>query len=228
MTDYYSLLGVDRSATKIEIKKNYRLLAAKYHPDKNKDPSAVDKFIAITEAYDVLSNKKLRAKYDLIKWEQLKRKNESSDAYDIVVPPFESTRTRRNKSQKKRSLKYHNAKTENEKRFQLLIESFYVVSRYVLHLFGITLFSVILISASGQLIDTITENILRGLIVGALIFGIIYFLFWILKTVFIEGKKDIEVFSVFFKISQNKATNLLLFSAGIILIIYVGLLKWLF
>ena len=154
MTDYYSLLGVESSATKIEIKKNYRLLAAKYHPDKSKDPSTVDKFIAITEAYDVLSNKKLRVKYDLVRWEQLKRKKESADVYNIVVPPFESTRTRRNKSQKKRSVKYHNAKTENEKRFNLIIESYHVVSRYFIHLLGITIFSVILISASGQLIDT--------------------------------------------------------------------------
>ena len=228
MRDYYSLLGVEPNATKTEIKKNYRLLAAKYHPDKSKDPSTVDKFIAITEAYDVLSNKKLRVKYDLIRWEQLKRKKESADTYNIVVPPFESARTRRNKSQKKRSITYHNANTENEKRFQLLIESFYVVSRYVFHLLGFTIFSVILISVIGHLADAFEKNMLRGIIIGRLGLGIVYVLFWILQNAFLEVKKDLEVFSAFYKITQNKATNLLLLTAGCILLLYVGLLKWFF
>ena len=65
MTDYYEVLGVDRSASDDEIKKAYRKLALKYHPDRNPDdPSAEEKFKEIAEAYEVLSNEETRAKYD--------------------------------------------------------------------------------------------------------------------------------------------------------------------
>lgn len=63
--DYYEVLGVDKSASADEIKKAYRKLALKYHPDKNPgDKEAQDKFIEAAEAYEVLSDADKRAKYD--------------------------------------------------------------------------------------------------------------------------------------------------------------------
>ena len=62
--DYYDRLGVSRTADDKELKKAYRNLARKYHPDVNKDPGAEDKFKEINEAYSVLSDAQKRAQYD--------------------------------------------------------------------------------------------------------------------------------------------------------------------
>ena len=63
--DYYEILGVDRSAAVDEIKKSYRKIAIKYHPDKNPDnKEAEDKFKEAAEAYEVLSNPEKRQHYD--------------------------------------------------------------------------------------------------------------------------------------------------------------------
>lgn len=63
--DYYKTLGVGRSASADEIKRAYRKLANKHHPDKNKDdPKAAERFARVTEAYEVLSDKDKRSKYD--------------------------------------------------------------------------------------------------------------------------------------------------------------------
>lgn len=64
--DYYKVLGVNKSANKDEIKKAYRKLALKYHPDKNKgDKKAEEKFKEINEAYAVLSDEEKRKQYDM-------------------------------------------------------------------------------------------------------------------------------------------------------------------
>ena len=63
--DYYEILGIKKDATPEEIKKTYRKLALKYHPDRNSsDSNAENKFKEINEAYQVLSNSEKRARYD--------------------------------------------------------------------------------------------------------------------------------------------------------------------
>jgi len=71
--DYYKVLGVERSATQDEIKKAYRKLALKYHPDKNQgDKAAEEKFKEVSEAYEVLGKPESRKKYDELgaNWKQ--------------------------------------------------------------------------------------------------------------------------------------------------------------
>jgi molecular chaperone DnaJ len=62
--DYYKTLGVDKKASQDDIKKAYRKLARKYHPDTNGDASAEEKFKQVSEAHDVLSDPEKRKQYD--------------------------------------------------------------------------------------------------------------------------------------------------------------------
>jgi len=83
MGDYYNILGVPKSASTKEIKKSYRKLAMKYHPDKNQGrKEAEEKFKKISEAYEVLSDDEKRKKYDTFGKEGLNGHHFSS-AQDI-------------------------------------------------------------------------------------------------------------------------------------------------
>src|SRR5690606_9596398 len=65
ITDYYQVLEVDEGASAEEVKKAYRRLARTYHPDRNPDdPEAEERFKAVQEAYDVLSDPEKRKAYD--------------------------------------------------------------------------------------------------------------------------------------------------------------------
>ena len=65
MRDYYDILGVDKSASNDDLKKNFRTLAMKYHPDKNPgDKEAEVKFKEVGQAYEVLKDPEKRAAYD--------------------------------------------------------------------------------------------------------------------------------------------------------------------
>lgn len=70
--DYYRTLGLQKGATEDELKKAYRKMALKYHPDKNKSPGAEEKFKEIAEAYEVLNDPKKREIYDKYGEEGLK------------------------------------------------------------------------------------------------------------------------------------------------------------
>lgn len=72
-TKLYDLLNVKKNSTYTEIKKSYRKLAMKYHPDKNKTPEGENRFKEISMAYDILSDDEKRKKYDTIGLEGLKQ-----------------------------------------------------------------------------------------------------------------------------------------------------------
>lgn len=98
--DYYNILGVEKNATEDEIKKGYRKMALKFHPDKNKDPGAEEKFKEISEAYEVLSDKDKRAAFDRFGSDGLRPGGGSSPSHGFTghfshhpTDPFDLFRT---------------------------------------------------------------------------------------------------------------------------------------
>jgi len=80
--DYYKILGVDRNATEEQLKKAYRKLAMKYHPDRNKgDKRAEERFKEVNEAYAVLSDKEKRRQYDMFGAEGFQQRFSREDIF---------------------------------------------------------------------------------------------------------------------------------------------------
>ncbi len=117
--DYYDVLGVDKNASKSEIKKAYRNLAKKYHPDVSDEDNAQEKFKEISEAYDVLSDEDKRARYDKyghagIDQDQAGFNGQGGfgdfgsfdDIFDMFFGGGGSGRSRRSRAQKGSDLRY--------------------------------------------------------------------------------------------------------------------------
>ena len=86
----YSVLGVHRDASEKEIKKAYRKLAMKYHPDKNKSPEAEDRFKNISAAYEILSDKDKRNNYDRFGEGGVEMNMEGHNPFDLFSNIFEN------------------------------------------------------------------------------------------------------------------------------------------
>ena len=84
-TSHYDILQIKQDASNDEIKKSFRSLALKYHPDKNKSADSKEKFLRIVEAYEVLSDEGSRKKYDLLF--QGERNGENISNYTINWTP---------------------------------------------------------------------------------------------------------------------------------------------
>ncbi|MGA3111991.1 MAG: DnaJ domain-containing protein, partial [Candidatus Bathyarchaeia archaeon] len=79
--DYYEVLGVKRDASPDEIKDAYRKLAMQFHPDRNKDPGAEERFKEISEAYAVLSDSQKRQQYDTLGHSGFDQRYSSEDIF---------------------------------------------------------------------------------------------------------------------------------------------------
>ena len=91
--DYYSILGLSKTASEDEIKKAYRKKALQYHPDKNKEADAEDKFKEIGEAYEILSDNEKRSLYDRYGVDGHKSSYHQEAYFRPTVDPFHLFRT---------------------------------------------------------------------------------------------------------------------------------------
>jgi DnaJ-class molecular chaperone len=91
MKDYYYILGVSPQASVEDIKKAYRKLSVKFHPDKNDGDSFFEeRFKEIQEAYEILSNSSKRSIYDLKYEQRFTEKNDTTSSYNNLYPVIES------------------------------------------------------------------------------------------------------------------------------------------
>jgi DnaJ-class molecular chaperone len=86
--DYYNILGLDKGCSETEIKKSYKQLAMKYHPDKNQTDEGMKRFQEISDAYVALSDKKLRAIYDQYGLEGLKDIDDDGNNKSLFLSIF--------------------------------------------------------------------------------------------------------------------------------------------
>jgi len=121
---YYAILGISQDANFQEIKKSYRKLAKKYHPDRNKSSHAEETIKKINEAFEILSDKRKRKQYDL----------ESSNIFDLKDPNNEEKEGNLSNLKQTTSHKFANPESKNNvgydnllldtirSRFHILIE----------------------------------------------------------------------------------------------------------
>ena len=87
--DYYEILGVKKNASEDEIRKSYKKLAIKFHPDKNKSKHSSDAFKKVSHSFTVLSNKEKKANYDKYGTEdEVVDKSHAGQFYRDDVDPF--------------------------------------------------------------------------------------------------------------------------------------------
>jgi hypothetical protein len=132
LEEYFKILGIPRTSKQEEIKKAYRFLAKKYHPDVSKEPNASEKFTEITEAYEILSNQKVLETLRIIAENEEERKR-SYEYYKKLA---------KEKARQAAEMRYEFLRKEHEAFQQSGMYDFFLLLKYIGHflLILVTLF----------------------------------------------------------------------------------------
>ncbi|KAL3998760.1 DnaJ domain family protein [Acanthocheilonema viteae] len=129
--DYYEVLGVKRGASTAQIKKAFRNLALKYHPDRNKDPSAHEKFREIAAAYEILADERKRRDYDAGGWsDDRQQQHAQSFDFDSFMREFQESMNIHRRSHDGTHWKTHWQGTHGRSLFDDLWEGFDMFSSF--------------------------------------------------------------------------------------------------
>jgi hypothetical protein len=128
MKDYYQILNVHRTANAAEIKRAYRRLAVRYHPDKNPDPVAEHYFKEVNEAYEILSDSFERQQYD---------NRLAGQSFELEQPVEEPVRRHRDPAYRRRGPAVK-VKSEKERMFEMMQKYFSVMKRIVIVALGVS------------------------------------------------------------------------------------------
>lgn len=171
--DYYKRLGVNNNTPRGEIKKAYRTLALKYHPDRNRNHNAHDIFIGINEAYSILYDKQAKAKYDI---EYRRHKQRQGDYTYESDNPFDNDDLNRKAARAKKKaaryaamafIKFSNHLVGVFKSILLLIKNMVLFIAYtLLGIFGVFIMLIGLYSiGNGMYLNWDLFVTLRGVII---------------------------------------------------------------
>ncbi|EFO18760.2 DnaJ protein [Loa loa] len=123
--DYYEVLGVKRDASTAQIKKAFRNLALKYHPDRNSDPNAHEKFREIAAAYEILADEQKRRNYDAGGWSNDQQQQHAQNFdFDAFMREFRESMNIHQRSHQYAHSKAHWQGTHGHSLFDDLWEGF--------------------------------------------------------------------------------------------------------
>jgi|SRR5690606_7717882 len=135
MINYYQILSINKNSSQDEIKKAYRQAALFWHPDKNKTSNAHEKFVQISEAYEILSNVEKRQLYDKIYSEYFDKKSDIQVSQVKKEEPKKSYASKAEYAQYEEWVKEAKTKAQNiafKSLDNVLTDGFHMVDKYAM------------------------------------------------------------------------------------------------
>lgn len=190
LKNYYKILEIEFNADNLSIKKAYRKLALRYHPDKNKENGAAQKFIEITEAYEVLINPIKRQVYDKLYKETFKT---SYLTDDIVTTNFEYSDKQNQWQEYGRKKAQEYAAMPFEDFAKKLLKEISIGANYIPNAIAILIVAIMIISMLSVMPKTAKDSMGMGTIIILIIAALSYLayrLFKVARNDYIQERKQ--------------------------------------